>query len=170
MSPEINRILVLFLLVGSALAVSASLLLMRLYRKAVLKRMSSFGRETAPGPERNVVHRTPSSAIQIRTLDNTSSPVRPDTISPVYRKAMQRPWQTAAVYTAAGTCYALIVTIGWLAAPHARAVVWTKVAFLFWLYLWPTVIAVVLVAAYNPTKQWGLDRTGRQGQVFIFSI
>src|SRR5215510_1976124 len=159
MSPEINRILVLFLLVGSALAVSASLLLMRLYRKAVQRRMSSFGRETAPGPERNVVHRTPSSAIQIRTLDNTSNAVRPDTISPVYRKAMQRPWQTAAVYTAAGTCYALIVTIGWLAAPHDRAVVWTKVAFLFWLYLWPTVIAVVLVAAYNPARHWRLFAT-----------
>src|SRR5215470_12654805 len=106
MSPEINRILVLFLLVGSALAVSASLLLMRLYRKA-----------------------------------------------------MQKFWQTAAVYTVAGTCYALIVTIGWLAAPHDRAVVWTKVAFLFWLYLWPTVIAVVLVAAYNPARHWRLFAT-----------
>src|SRR5215510_4664800 len=156
MSAEINRILVLFLLVGSVLAVSASLLLMRLYRNAVLKRMSSFGRETTPGPERKVVHRTPSSAIQIRTLDNTSSPGRPNTISPAYRRAMQRPWQTAAVYTAAGTCYALIVTIGWLAATHERAVVWTKVGFLFWLYLWPTVIAVVLVAAYNPTRHWRL--------------
>ena len=51
------------------------------------------------------------------------------------------------------------MTIGWLAAPHARAVVWTKVAFLFWLYFWPTVIAVVLVAAYNPTRQWGLFAT-----------
>src|SRR5262245_64112877 len=156
MSPEINRILVLFLLLGSALAVSASLLLMRLYRKAVQKRMNSFGRETAPNPARKLVHRTPSSAIQIRTLDNNSRPVRPDTISPAYRRAMQRPWQTAGVYTAAGTCYALIVTIGWLAAPHARAVVWTKVAFLFWLYLWPTVIAVVLVAAYNPATHWRL--------------
>src|SRR5215471_12231414 len=156
MSPEINRILVLFLLVGSALAVSASLLLMRLYRNAVQKRMSSFGRETTPGPARTLVHRTPSSAIQIRTLDSTSSPVRPDMISRAYRRAMQRPWQTAAVYTAAGTCYALIVTIGWLAATHDRAVVWTKVAFLFWLYFWPTVIAVVLVAAYNPTRHWRL--------------
>src|SRR5262249_55693808 len=95
----------------------------------------------------------------IRTLDNTSGPVRLDTISPAYRRAMQRPWQTAAVYTAAGTCYALIVTIGWLAATHDRAVVWTKVAFLFWLYLWPTVIAVVLVAAYNSARHWGLFAT-----------
>jgi hypothetical protein len=92
----------------------------------------------------------------MRTFDNTSSLVRPDTISPAYRMAMQRPWQTAAVYTAAGTCYALIVTIGWLAATHDRAIVWTKVAFLFWLYLWPTVIAVVLVAAYNPARRWRL--------------
>jgi FHA domain len=156
MSPDINRILVLFLLVGSALAVSASFLLMRLYRNAVQRRMSSFGRETAPGPERKLLHRRPSSALQMRTLDNTSSPVRADTISSAYRTAMQRPWQTAAVYTGAGTCYALIVTIGWLAATHDRAVVWTKVAFLFWLYLWPTVIAVVLVAAYNPARHWRL--------------
>lgn len=156
MSLDINRILVLFLLVGSVLAVSASLLLMRLYRNAVQRRMSSFGRETVPGPEPTVVRRTPSSALQMRTFDNTSSLVRPDTISPAYRMAMQRPWQTAAVYTAAGTCYALIVTIGWLAATHDRAIVWTKVAFLFWLYLWPTVIAVVLVAAYNPARRWRL--------------
>src|SRR5262249_24365832 len=159
MSPEINRILVLFLLVGSALAVSASLLLMRLYRNAVLKRMSSFGRETTPGPERKVVHRTPSSAIQIRTLDNTSSPGRPDTISRAYRRAMQRPWQTAAVYTAAGTGYALIRTIGWLGAADDGAVVRNKVVVLFGLYFWPTVIAIVLVAAYNPTRQWGLFAT-----------
>ena len=156
MSPDINRVLVLFLLVGSVLAVSASLLLMRLYRNAVQRRMSSFGRETVPGPERAVAHRTPSSALQIRTFDNLSSLVRPDTSSPAYRMAMQRPWQTAAVYTAAGTCYALIVTIGWLAATRDKGVVWTKVAFLFWLYLWPTVIAVVLVAAYNPARRWRL--------------
>jgi hypothetical protein len=67
MSPDINRILVLFLLVGSVLAVSASFLLMRLYRNAVQRRMSSFGRETVPGPERAVVHRTPASALQMRT-------------------------------------------------------------------------------------------------------
>ena len=156
MSLDINRILVLFLLVGSVLAVSASLLLMRLYRNAVQRRMSSFGRETVPGPEPTVARRTPSSALQMRTFDNTSSLVRSDTISPAYRMAMQRPWQTAAVYTAAGTCYALIVTIGWLAATHDRAIVWTKVAFLFWLYLWPTVIAIVLVAAYNPARRWRL--------------
>jgi hypothetical protein len=156
MSPDINRILVLFLLVGSVLAVSASLLLMRLYRNAVQRRMSSFGRETVPGPEPAVVRRRPSSSLQMRTFDDTVSLVGPETILPAYRIAMQRPWQTAAVYTAAGTCYALIVTIGWLAATHDRAIVWTKVAFLFWLYLWPTVIAVVLVAAYNPARRWRL--------------
>jgi FHA domain len=156
MSPDINRILVLFLLVGSVLAVSASLLLMRLYRNAVQRRMSSFGRETVPGPEPAVVRRRPSSSLQMRTVDDTVSLVGPETISPAYRVAMQRPWQTAAVYTAAGTCYALIVTIGWLAATHDKAGVWTKVGFLFWLYLWPTVIAVVLVAAYNPARLWRL--------------
>jgi hypothetical protein len=156
MSPDINRILVLFLLVGSVLAVSASFLLMRLYRNAVQRRMNSFGAGTVPDPERTVLHRTPSSSLQIRTFADTVGLVRPDTISPAYRMAMQRPWQTAVVYTAAGTCYALIVTIGWLAATHDRGVVWTKAAFLFWLYLWPTVIAVVLVAAYDSARRWRL--------------
>jgi hypothetical protein len=150
---------VLFLLVGSVLAVSASLLLMRLYRNAVQRRMSSFGRETVSGPDRAIVPRTPSSSLQIRTFANTLSPVGPGTISPAYQIAMQRPWQTAAVYAAAGTCYALIVTIGWLANTRDRGVVWTKMAFLFWLYLWPAVIAVVLVAAYNPAILWRLFAT-----------
>jgi hypothetical protein len=159
MAPDINRILVLFLLVGSVLAVSTSLLLMRLYRNAVQRRMSSFGRETVPGPDRTIVHRTPSSSLHIRTFDNTVSPVRPGAISPAYHIAMQRPWQTAAVYAVAGTCYALVVTIGWLANTHNRGVVWTRMAFLFWLYLWPAVIAVVLVAAYSPAKLWRLFAT-----------
>lgn len=58
MSPDINRILVLFLVVAFALAVLTSLLLMRLYRRAVQSRMSSFGRETIPGPEPAVVRRS----------------------------------------------------------------------------------------------------------------
>ena len=156
MSPDINRILVLFLLVGSVLSVSASLLLMRLYRNAVRRRMSSFGPGTVPDTERAIVHQTPSSSLQVRTFDDTASLVQLRTISPAYQIAMQKPWLAAAVYTAAGTFYALIVTIGWLAATHGRGIVWTKAVFLFWLYLWPAVIAVVLVAAYNPARRWRL--------------
>lgn len=154
MLADVNLVVLPLLLVGSVLAIPASLLLMRLYRNAVQKRMSSFGRKTVPGPERAVVHRTPSAALQITTFDHASVPVRPDTISSAaYHMAMQRPGQTAVVYAAAGACYALIMTVGWLVATHDKAVVWSKVLFLFWEYLWPTVIAVELAAAYDSARR-----------------
>lgn len=155
----LTGVLPFIVLVASVLAVPVSLVLLRLYRNAVQKGMRNLGAGTVSLPERAVVHRMPSSSLQIRTFNHTSSQVRPDKISPAYRMAMQRPWQAAAVYAAAGACYALIMTVGWLVATGDKAVVWTKVLFLFWEYLWPTVIAVVLVAAYDRTRRQQLFAT-----------
>jgi FHA domain len=148
----LTGVLPFIVLVASVLAVPVSLVLLKLYRNAVQKGMRSSGGGAVPGPDRAVVHRTPSASLQIRTFDDTASRIGPDKISPAYRIAVQRPWQTAAVYGAAGACYALIMTAGWLVATGDKTIVWTKVLFLFWEYLWPTVIAVVLVAAYDRVR------------------
>lgn len=142
--------------VASALTLPVSLLLLRMYRNAVQKGMNSFGGGMVPGSERDLVRRTPSSSLQIRTFDHASREVRRGKVSPTYRMALQRPWQAAAVYTAAGACYASIMTAGWLVATHDDAITWTKIIFHFLEYLWPTVIAVVLVAAYDRTRRWQL--------------
>ncbi len=158
----LTGVLPFVVLVASVLAAPASLLLLRRYRDAVQKGMASFGGGPAPGPAGALVHRAPSSPLHIETFDHTSSQVRLDPISPAYRTAMHSPWHAAAIYTAAGACYALIMTAGWLAATQDQAIVPTKVMVLFWAYLWPTVIAVALIAAY--------DRATRQQLVAVYFL
>jgi len=149
----LTGLLPFIVLVASVLAVPTSLLLLRLYRNAVQKGMRSVGGGTVLSPDRTAVHRAPSLSLRMQAFDHTSNQAQPDTESPAYSKARYGAWKTAGVYTAAGASYALIMTAGWLAATHDQAIVWIKVLLLFWSYLWPTVIAVVLVAAY--------DRPGR---------
>jgi FHA domain len=139
--------------VASALTIPVSLLLLRMYRKAVQKGMSSSGGGMVPGKERDLVREKPSSSLQIRTFDHASKEVRRGEISPAYSIAVQRTWQVAAVYAAAGACYACIMTAGWLMATRANAVPWTEITFHFLEYLWPTIIGVVLVAAYDHTRR-----------------
>jgi len=144
----LTGLLPFIVLVASVLAVPTSLLLLRLYRSAVQKGMRSAGGSPVPVPDRPAVHRTPLSALRIQAFD-ASSHAQGDLGPPAYRKARDGRWQTAAVYSAAGASFAVIMTAGWLAATHDQALVWIKLLLLFWSYLWPTVIAVVLVAAYD---------------------
>ena len=73
--------------------------------------------------------------------------------APILRRAANGPWRTAAVYAIAGSAYAAVMTTGWLIATKDSALVWTKIALLFWTYFWPAVITVLLVAAYDRIRR-----------------
>jgi len=148
----LTGLLPLVVLIGSALAVPVSFLLLRLYRNAVQKGMTRSGGGTR-SPEPNGAHRVPLSPLELRSLDGASKPVRRETVSWGHGMARRGPWRTAAVYTAAGACYALVMTAGWLTATHDRSVGWMKVLLLFWTYLWPAVLGIVLVAAYDRARR-----------------
>jgi hypothetical protein len=139
------------LLFGAVLAVPTSLVLLKLYRSAVQRGMRSVG--GASNPTRAAVHRVPSSSLQLQSFDQRSSSTASETFSSAYHRAIHGRWRTAAVYTAAGACYALIMTVGWLMATRDPTIVWVKVLLLFWTYLWAAVLAIVLVAAYDRARR-----------------
>src|SRR5258708_2642445 len=55
-------------------------------------------------------------------------------------RLFRAPWHAAAVYAAAGAVFAAVMTAGWLAATRDEAIPVTKLALLFWTYLWPSVL------------------------------
>ncbi len=58
-------------------------------------------------------------------------------------------WLTAAVYALAGMAFALVMTFGFLEASGDDLTTNRRVATLFWIYFWPTILAINLVTAIH---------------------
>src|SRR5215469_13044144 len=141
-------------IVASLLAIPVSLFLLRMYKRAVRRGMAT-GQSIIAAPD-TAPRTTPAAALEVKTLPGDSV-MQLDSMKPILRIASFARWRTAAVYAAAGACYAAIITGGVLLSDPTQTVVLVKLALLFWTFLWPVVPVAVLVAAY--------DRT-RRGQVF----
>lgn len=120
------------LLVAPALALLASLVLLRLYRRAVLRSMSA---------------RAASS--RSAQPEAPSPPARGTTGAPfeaLYRAVRREPWRAAAVYAVAGSCYAAVMAAAYIVA---WGIGFSPLRFLFlaWTFVWPVVLSVNLVAA-----------------------
>jgi hypothetical protein len=140
-------------LMAAALSFPLCFLLLRLYRKSVLKGMdtSAGGQAAEPVPAARLGVRP--AALSIRELSEATSAGAAMSGGDILREAANGPWQTAAVYAMAGSAYAAVMTAAWLVATKDSAIVWTKIALLFWTYFWPAVIAVLLVAAYDRSRR-----------------
>jgi hypothetical protein len=63
-----------------------------------------------------------------------------------------RPWQTALVYTVAGMVFASITAIVW-ASNDPASLPLSSLALSFWIFFWPTAIAVNLAAGATPSTR-----------------
>ena len=138
-------------LLAAALSLPLCFLLLRLYRASLLKGMDARAGTAAPAPAARVQPGPPAVPLHIAHLDQ-----RPAASAAIVRLAVRGPWQLAAVYAGSGIAYAAVMTAGWLLATHDDNVVWTKLTILFWVYFWPAVLAVLLVAAYDRVRRWQL--------------
>ena len=57
-------------------------------------------------------------------------------------------WWTASVYIVAGAAFGLVMSVGWLAAAGELLSI-RRVATLFWIQFWPTILAINLVTAIH---------------------
>src|SRR5215472_15833501 len=137
-------------IVASLLAIPVSLFLLRKYKRAVRRGMAT-GQSIIAAPDR-APRTTPAAALEVKTLPGDSV-MQLDSMKPILRIASFARWRTAAVYAAAGACYAAIITGGVLLSDRTQAVVLVKLALLFWTFLWPVVPVAVLVAAYDRTRR-----------------
>ena len=140
-------------LVAAGLSFPLSFALLRLYRRSVQKGMSAVGRRSREKPVSVSCVRTPDAQLQFVVVDGRS--VRGDKGIPggIWRRSVYGPWHTSASYGIAGLAYALVMTVGWLLATRDDIIVWPKLLILFWTYCWPTVLATLLVAAYDPRRR-----------------
>jgi hypothetical protein len=127
-----------FIMVISALVTfPVSALLLRLYRRAVLRGMSEVQKQRVPVPD---------------TVKRTDAPPRPLRfvslgVNAATRATLPSPWVASVVYLAAGAAYALVITAAWFLATHDLQIGPIKALFIFWTFYWPAMLAVILVAA-----------------------
>jgi hypothetical protein len=119
----------------------ASALLLWRYRRAVLRGMKSLN-EDVPAADVVTPADAPPKPLRFVSLDVNAAP----------RATLPSPWVTAVIYLAAGAAYALIMTSA-LELARARLnhefEAWLSVLLQFWLFLWPAMVAVILVAAQD---------------------
>ena len=138
-------------LVASLLAIPVSLVLLRMYKRAVRRGMSAGNSSAAAVDDR--ARSMPPSQLQVATVSVGSPSLQFDKSTPAYRAACYSCWRTAAVYAAAGACYAAIMTAAVFLSDRTQSVVLVKIALLFWTYLWPIVPVALLVAAYDRMRR-----------------
>ncbi|MCB1741303.1 MAG: hypothetical protein KDK91_13090, partial [Gammaproteobacteria bacterium] len=146
-------------LIAAALAFPVSLLLLRLYRRGVLRGMTKLGGAQAVqhAPESTRLgHATPAANLRIETLETDTRPAVPPGNIHAWHNATRNPWLTALVVLVSAHAYALVMTTGWLYVSRDESGALVKLLILFWTYLWPGVLGVLLVAAYDPWRRAGV--------------
>ena len=138
-----------FILVLSAfLALIASYLILRLYRRAVIKSMRRRSRSAIlepkgflpPEPE----HKPNDAALTFTFVTRDAAQTNPGAAR-LYRSANRRRLLVAGVHTIAGCCFAAAMTAAFLSAGK-MAFVPFRFMFITWANVWPAVIAIDLVA------------------------
>jgi hypothetical protein len=138
-------------ILGTALAVVTSVLVLRLYRRAVLRSMnaSSRGGPAAVREAPVAAANPPAGSLAFEVVDTAAAPPR----SELLHQAWTRPWRTAAAYALGGAAFAatmipvLLISAGEGEFPPGR------VAVLFAAFAWPIAITVSLVAGSVPATR-----------------
>lgn len=149
-SVNLNGPLLFTLLLGLVLSAPISAGLIWLYRRAVLKSMRVHMAPSAPetpaktsprtSPLGQPVHMSPDLVL----TDRASVALSPAAAS-LYAGIRRGPWRVAAIYVAAGLCFAAIMTAASLTADNLESV-GLQILLLFWINSWPIVLTVNLVA------------------------
>ncbi len=145
-------------LVASLLALPVCFVLLRLYRNSVNKEMAATSGGEAATLQASAPTRTPSARLDIQFISDANDS-QTQINEPSYQRAMRGPWRASAIYAIAGLTYSLVMTIGWLLATRDEAIAWIKLAILSWTYLWPAILTVSLIAAYDKARRLQLFGT-----------
>ncbi|MSN24363.1 MAG: hypothetical protein GJV46_00700 [Geobacter sp.] len=137
--------------VSAILALPISFLLIRLYRRSVLKRMSLRSEKPADkskyfssDPTENV--EKTSYPLKLITVDASNNKDEANRAGMLFRKACSSPWRAAFIYLAGGSAFAVVMTVAFLRSSHNEMLPF-RFLVLFWVYAWPLILTLYLVAA-----------------------
>jgi hypothetical protein len=139
-------LLFLIVIIAVPLAFLVSIGLLRLYRRTVIramgKRVNVSSTEPVPLDSSGLPEEPIQTPLKIAVFDPVS--VMPTRSAPegLYADLLRAPWRAAAIYAAAGFCYAIVMAIAYLAATNSRLsfFIW------LWIYAWPIVLVINIVA------------------------
>ncbi len=130
-------------LIGAAvIAFVVSLLLLKLYRRAVLRSMNEGGGGGVPRSTESAAS-APEAALALERIPLGGEA---GANAGALRQALAAPWRSALVYAGAGAAFAAIMTGAWLLATRDATLPATKLLLLFWAYFWPAALTANLVA------------------------
>jgi hypothetical protein len=150
MTSNLPGFVLLILIVAVPLALLASVTLLSLYRRAVLRAMRTRAHVETSEPravERSLlIHEPAQIQLDIVVLDSASTFQKSSITDRLYAELVRGPWRAAVIYAIAGLCYALVTTIIFLLATKSG---FHLLGFLitFWYYAWPVIVTICLVAA-----------------------
>jgi hypothetical protein len=136
------------LLLAAILAWPISIGLLRLYRRAVLTSMDASANQRGVEPVAPETSTSSNRSAQITSgppIDRVSS-VTAGAAENLNSTLLRAPWRPAALYAVAGFCYALVMAAASLAS-WKTGFLPIRFLVLLWIYAWPVVLAVNLVAA-----------------------
>ena len=147
-----------FILVASAvLALIASYLLLRLYRRAVIKSMRRVGRSEILEPKGylppELEHKPHDAPLNFNFIVRRALKANREAIS-LYRSAIRRRCLAAFVHMIAGCCFAAVMTATFL---FAGKLAFSPFRFLYitWANAWPILIAIDLAVGFRRGKWIG---------------
>jgi hypothetical protein len=139
----------IILIVAALLAFPISLLLLRLYRRAVLKSMDRQAGAEAdqpiPGLPSGPEVQTPPAPLKIITLPGDDAQFATPEAQARYNRAVRTPWLAAAVYSLGGVSFAGIMAAVYLLS-HQVPFLTLRFLMLAWPFGWPLLLTLMLVA------------------------
>jgi len=123
---------------AAVMAFPAALFLLSRYRRSVLRGMSeaagaTVAREPAPATMPSPVHALRFESLGMARTGGSAS--------------MPSPWRAASLHALAVASFAVVMTVTHLLAAGETAFAPVRFVTIFWIYAWPAVIAVNLIAA-----------------------
>ncbi len=134
------------ILVASVVAFPCSLLLLWLYRRAVLRTMGRRSHVRGEG-NRNTLHTgshaAPTVGVGLKLrVEETGRVLK----SPIYTCAQHGAWRAALIYGFAGVVFTLVMVMAVLVSGNMEVSV-VRYLMVFWVYAWPVVLTVNFIAA-----------------------
>ena len=142
----LTGLLPLILLLAAILALPVSIGLLKFYRRVVLTSMYARANQGPAGPMPSETSISPNRPTQTTSDLPVIDPTSSATAGPAEDQLLRAPWRAAAIYAVAGLGYALVMAAATLAAWETEFILMRFLVYL-WVYAWPAVLTVGLVAA-----------------------
>ena len=137
---------------SAALTAPTAFVLLRLYRRSVLRSMATVASGAIPQPEATAPSPAPAEPLRVAYLDSAADPGA----SVLYGRTRRSLAACALVHAAAGIAYALVFAAAWMALAGGEGFVASRFLWLAACYAWPTAIALTLVYALGPSQRAAL--------------